>query len=549
MTISTLERKRASLTTLFFAAALLNCNGDTTQSVPPAAAPAPTQAPAPAGNDDVVSYHKDNARTGQYNDETVLTPANVNSTTFGKVAFFTTDGKVDAQPLYLSAVNMPGVGTRDVLYVVTEHASAYAFDAASGAKLWKTSALGATETPSDTLGCGQVTPEIGITATPVIDRAHGAIYFVAMSKNASGTYFQRLHALDVTTGAELFGGPRAVSASYPGTGANSQNGRVVFDPMRYEERAALLLLNGALYTAWTSHCDQDPYTGWIMGFDATTLQQTGVLNVTPNGSRGAFWMAGAGIAADSAGAIYLISGNGTFDETLDANGFPANGDFGNGFLKVSTSGGLAVADYFATFDTTSLSNADADFGSGGLAVLPDLVDADGRTRHLAVGAGKDAKIYVVDRDAMGKFSNTANNNYQTISGALGGGVFAKPAWFNGTLYYGAVGDRIKAFPVTNARFATTPSSQTTTSFTYPGATPSISSNGNTNGIVWAVENAGTAVLHAYDATNLARELYNSNQAANGSDQFGGGNKFIAAVIVSGRVYVGTPTGVAAFGLR
>jgi hypothetical protein len=370
-----------------------------------------------------------------------------------------------------------------------------------------------------------------------------------MSKNTSGAYFQRVHALDITTGAELFGGPLAVSASYPGTGANSQNGRVLFDPMRYLERAGLLLLNGTLYTAWTSHCDQDPYTGWIMGFDATTLQQTGVLNVTPNGSRGAFWMAGAGIAADSAGAIYVISGNGTFDETLDANGFPANGNFGNGFLKVSTSGGLAVADYFATFDTTSLSNADADFGSGGLAVLPDLVDANGRTRHLAVGAGKDAKIYVVDRDAMGKFSSSANNNYQTISGALGGGVFAKPAWFNGTLYYGAVGDRIKAFPATNARFATAPSSQTATSFTFPGATPSVSANGNSNGIVWAVENAGTAVLHAYDASDLTRELYNSNQAANGSDHFGGGNKFIAAVIVSGRVYVGTPTGVAAFGLR
>jgi outer membrane protein assembly factor BamB len=543
MTISTRERKLASLITLSFVAALVSCNGATTQSVASAAPP------VPAGNADVVSYHKDNARTGQYNDETVLTPANVNSIAFGKVAFFATDGRVDAQPLYLSAVNMPGVGSRDVLYVVTEHGSAYAFDAASGAQLWKTSALGAAETPSDTLGCGQVTPEIGITATPVIDRAQGTIYFVAMSKSAAGRYFQRLHALDVTTGAELFGGPSAVSASYPGNGANSQNGQVVFDPMRYEERAGLLLLNGTLYTAWTSHCDQDPYTGWIMGFDATTLHQTGVLNVTPNGSRGAFWMAGAGIAADSAGAIYLISGNGTFDETLDANGFPVNGDFGNGLLKISSSGGLAIADYFATFDTTSLSNADTDFGSGGLVVLPDLIGADGRTRHLAVGAGKDAKIYIVDRDAMGKFSNTANNNYQTISGALGGGVYAAPAWFNGALYYGAAGDQIKAFPITNALLATTPSSQTTTSFPYPGATPSISSNANANGIVWAVENAGTAVLHAYDATNLASELYNSSQAANGIDQFGAGNKFVATVIVNGRVYVGTPTGVAAFGLR
>jgi hypothetical protein len=498
----------------------------------------------------VVSYHKDNARTGQYNDETVLTPANVNATTFGKVAFFATDGKIDAQPLLLAGVTIPGVGVRDVLYVVTEHASAYAFDAASGMQLWKTSALGSGETPSDTLGCSQVTPEIGITATPVIDRARNAIYFVAMSKNGSGTYFQRLHALDLTTGAELFGGPRTITGSYPGTGANSQNGRVVFDPKRYEARSGLLLLSGNVYVAWTSHCDQDPYTGWVMGFDAATLAQSRIVNITPNGSRGAIWMAGAGLAADNAGAIYFISGNGTFGETLDVNGFPANGNFGNGLLKLSTTaGGLAVTDYFATFDTTSLSNADADFGSGGLLLMPDVQDAGGRTRHLVVGAGKDAKIYVVDRDAMGKFSNSANNNYQTISGALGGGVFSKPAWFNGTLYYGAVGDRIKAFPFVSGRFATNPSSQSATSFTYPGATPSISSNGNSNGIVWAVENAGTAVLHAYDANNLGRELYNSNQAANGRDQFGGGNKFIAPMIVNGRVYVGTPTGVAAFGLR
>jgi len=487
---------------------------------------------------------------GQYNDEVVLTPANVNSTNFGKVMNFPVDGRVDAQPLYLSNVNIPGVGARNVLYVVTEHASAYAFDANTGAQLWKTSALGSGETTSDTRGCSQVTPEIGITATPVIDRTrgpNGALYLVAMSKSGS-TYFQRIHALDIATGAELFGGPRAITASFPGTGAGSSNGTVNFDPKQYEERAGLLMLNGVVYTAWTSHCDNDPYTGWVMGFSATTLQQTSVINITPNGSRGAVWMAGSGLAADGSGSIYFISGNGTFDETLDSNGFPINRNFGNGFIKLSTTSGLAVADYFSTFDTTSLSNADTDFGSGGALLVPDVVDSTGRTRHLAVGAGKDQKIYVVDRDSMGKFSNSANNNYQTITGALGGSVFSKPAYFNGVLYYGAVGDHVKAFPLSNARFATSPSSQTATSFTYPGATPSISSNGNTNGIVWAIENNGTAVLHAYDATNLARELYNSGQAANGRDQFGAGNKFIAPVIVDSRVYVSTPNSVAAFGL-
>jgi len=499
----------------------------------------------------VVTYHKDNARTGQYNDETALTLANVGTSTFGRVAFFAVDGKVDAQPLYLSNVNVPGVGVRNVLYVVTEHASAYAFDANSGTQLWRTSALGSGETPSDTRGCGQVTPEIGITATPVIDRTrgpNGALYLVAMTKNSSGTYFQRVHALDIATGAELFGGPQPITASFPGSGDNSSNGRVVFDPKQYEERAGLLMLNGVLYTAWTSHCDIGLYTGWVIGINAATLQQSSVVNITPNGSRGAIWMAGSGLAADNAGGIYFISGNGSFGETLNASGFPANGNFGNGFLKLSTSGGLAVADYFASFDTTSLSNADADFGSGGALVLPDMVDSGGRTRHLAVGAGKDAKIYVVDRDSMGKFSTSANNNYQVLSGAISGSVFSKPAYFNGALYYGAVGDRLKAFAISSARIAGTASSQTATSFNFPGTTPSISSNGNSNGIVWAVENSSTAVLHAYDASNLSRELYNSNQAPNGRDHFGAGNKFIAPVIANGRVYVGTPNGVVGFGL-
>ncbi|HTT13683.1 MAG TPA: pyrrolo-quinoline quinone [Burkholderiaceae bacterium] len=481
----------------------------------------------------------------------MLTPANVGMQTFGKVAFFAVDGKVDAQPLYLSNVNIPGVGTRNVLYAVTEHASAYAFDADSGTELWQKSMLGTGETPAQSdslhLNCSQVAPEIGITATPVIDRTrgpNGALYLIAMSFDSSGNYIQRVHALDVATGAELFGGPQTIAASYPGTGANSSNGRVVFDPGQYEERVGLLMLNGVLYSAWTSHCDFDPYTGWVIGIDARTLQQASVFNVTPNGAKGAIWMAGSGLAADSSGAIYFIAGNGTFDES--ATGIPA--DLGNAFLKLSTQGGLAVADFFASYDTTALSDIDEDFGSGGALLFPDLVDAGGNTRHLAVGAGKDAKIYVVDRDSMGGFSSSGNNNYQVLVSSLGGSVFSKPAYFNGALYYGAVGDNIKAFPVVSALVSATPSSRTATTFAYPGATPSISSNGNTKGIVWAVENNSTAVLHAYDASNLAREFYNSNQAANGRDQFGAGNKFIAPVIVNGRVYVGTPDGVAAFGL-
>jgi hypothetical protein len=396
-----------------------------------------------------------------------------------------------------------------------------------------------------------VVPEIGITSTPVIDRSrgpNGTIYVVAMSKTATGAYVQRLHALDAVSGGELFGGPQTVQASYPGTGAGSSGGFVIFDPKQYEERAGLLEVNGHIITTWTSHCDFDPYTGWVIAYDAGTLAQSSVLNLTPNGSRGGIWMAGAGPAADAAGNVYLLDGNGTFDTTLTASGFPSKGDFGNGFIKIATTGGLSVADYFEMFDTVSETNADTDLGSGGAMVLPDLVDAMGHTRHLAVGAGKDSVLYVVDRDAMGKWNASANLNYQDITGALGGLVFSMPAYFNNTLYYGASGSKLKAFAIASARVSSTPSSSSSTSFGSPGTTPSVSASGSANGIVWAVENSSPAVLHAYDATNLARELYNSTQAPNGRDAFGNGNKFITPMIASGHVYVGTPTGVAAFGL-
>jgi len=367
-----------------------------------------------------------------------------------------------------------------------------------------------------------------------------------MSKSGS-TYFQRLHALDVTTGAEVFGGPQNIQASFTGTGDNSSNGKVIFDPAQYKERTALLLLNGVLYTTWASHCDIRPYTGWIMAFNQTTLAQTSVLNIVPNGSEGAIWMADTGPAVDSAGNIYVLVANGDFGTAMDANGFPSNGNFGNAFLKMSTSGGLAVADYFEMSNQAAENGSDADLGSGGAIVLPDLTDGSGNVRHLAVGAGKDGHIYVVNRDAMGKFNSSSNNIYQDLTGVLGNGVFSMPAYFNNTVYYGAVGDAIKAFKITSAKLSTSPSFQSSNSFPYPGSTPSISANGTSNAIVWAAENGGTAVLHAYDATNL-HELYNSNQASGGRDQFGTGNKFITPMIVNGKVYVGTTNSVGVFGL-
>jgi len=499
---------------------------------------------------DVITYHYDNSRSGQNLNETVLTPANVNSTKFGKLGEFVVDGKVDAQPLYLSQVTIGGQ-KKNVLYVATEHGSVYAFDAdsingTSSTVLWKTSTLGSGETTSDNRGCGQVTPEIGITATPVIDRSRNAIYVVAMSKNASGAYFQRIHALDLTTGAELFGGPKDITATYPGTGDNSSGGNVIFDPKQYKERPGLLQINSTIYTTWSSHCDIRPYTSWVMAYSADTLAQTGVLNLVPNGSDGGIWMSGTAPAADAAGNLFFIIGNGTFDTTLNATGFPVNGDCGNCFVKLSTAGGLKLADYFTPHNTVSESNADEDFGSGGGIVLMDVQDAGGSTRHLSVGAGKDSLIYVVDRDSMGKFNPNTDQIYQEISGQLGGQVFSMPAFFNNTIYYGAVGDALKAFPIAGAKLAGIPSSQSTHNFSYPGTTPSVSANGAANGIVWAIENNG-AILFAYDATSLTAELYDSNQAANGRDQFSG-NKFITPVVVNGRVYVGTPTSVAVFGL-
>ncbi len=499
----------------------------------------------------VLTVHNDNARTGQNLNETILTTSNVNSANFGKLGTLPVDGLVDAEPLYVSNLTVAG-SAHNVVFVVTEHDSVFAFDADTFSQLWTVSLLGSNETTSDDRGCSQVTPEIGITSTPVIDLTagtHGTIFAVAMSKDNSGNYHQRLHALDITTGAELAGSPVTIQATFPGTGDNSSNGSVAFDPAKYKERAGLLLLNNTIYTSWASHCDDPPYTGWLISYNESTLQQASVFNVTPNGAEGAIWMAGAGLAADTVGNVYFLDANGTFDDTLDSNGFPANGDFGNAFLKISTSANtLAVADYFTMFNTNAESSVDEDLGSGGAMVLPDLQDSSGNTWHLAVGAGKDTHIYVVNRDSMGKFNTDIDSAiYQEIDGGLSGGVYSMPAYFNNTVYFGAVGDSLKAFSIVNAKLSASAVSKSATSFAYPGASPSISANGATNGIVWAVQNSTTGVLHAYDATNLANELYNSNQASNNRDQFSD-NKFITPMIANGKVYVGTPNSVVVFGL-
>jgi hypothetical protein len=514
---------------------------------------------------DVLTYHNDNARTGWNPNEVVLTPSNVNASSFGLLFNLLVDGKVDAQPLYVSNAAVFGgstsLGSHNLVIVATEHDSAYAFDADTGTLYWHASFVGPGETPSDDRGCSQVIPEIGVTATPVIDRNSGAngtngtIYLVAMSKSATA-YHQRLHVLNLATGQEVPGSPVEIQASYAGSGPhNDGNGHVIFDPGAYKERPGLLLLNGTVYTAWSSHCDIAPYTSWIIGYDEKTLAQNRVLNLDPNGapnstflsdgSGNSFWNSGAGPAADATGNIYALSANGPFDTAL-LNGFPSHGDYGDTFLKLATPGSLAVSDYFTPFDQATDAQNDTDLGSGGAIVLPDMTDGSGEIRHLAVGAGKDSNIYLVDRDNMGKFVPGATSNsyiYQELVGALPGGEFGTAAYFNGSIYYGPVGGALRRFTFTQARLDPGPAAVTGTIFAYPGVTPSISSSGNTAGIVWAYENSGNnqAVLHAYDGTSL-QELYNSNQ-----DQFGQANKFITPTVCNGKVFVATQNSVAVFG--
>jgi hypothetical protein len=508
----------------------------------------------PGQTSDVLTYHNDNGRTGQNLNEEILSPANVNTNHFGKLWVLKADGLVDAQPLYAAGVSIPLKGMRNVVFIATEHDSVYAYDADSTNLFWQVSMLGTNEMTSDDRGCSQVTPEIGITSTPVIDRQlgpNGTIFVVAMSKqvtNSTTVYFQRLHALDLATGTNRLPAV-TVAAQYPGTGDNRVGTNVVFDPSQYKERCGLLLLGGVIYTAWASHCDIRPYTGWIIGYDEHTLAQTSVLNITPNGNESAIWMSGAGLATDAASNIYFLAGNGTFDTALTTNGFPIENDYGNAFIKLSTTNNqLTVADYFDMYDTVSESDKDTDLGSGGALVLPDMLDGQGHIRQLAVGAGKDSNLYLVDRSNMGRFNLTNDTAiYEELDGVLPGGVWAMPAYFNGTLYYGSVGYYLQAFPFQGA-LLTNSTSQTAITFTYPGTTPAISANGSSNGIVWATENTSPAVLHAYAPTNLAREYYNSTQAAGGRDSFGSGNKFITPTIASARVYVGTATGVGVLGL-
>lgn len=546
------SRLSAALLLIAAGGGLVACGGGHSSSGSAASSssgPTSSSGTQPTTRTDVVTYKDDVLRTGQNLTESVLTPSNVKSATFGLLRNLMVDGKVDAEPLYLFQLSISGTA-HDTVFVATENDSVYAFDVDSGATLWHVTLTASGESASDDRSCNQITPAIGVTSTPVVDRSggpNGAIYVVSMTKDASANYHQRLHALDVTTGAELPGSPVEIAATY---------GSTTFAPGQYAERAALLLENGTIYTAWTSHCDDAPYGGWIIAYSESTLAQTGVLNVAPGASGSgyanqgpAIWMSGGGPAADASGNVYVLTGNGRFETTLNANGFPSGGDYGNSFVKIASSGGaLTVTDYFTMSNEVTESGNDTDLGSGGVMLLPDLTDANGIVRQLAVGAGKDGNLYVVNRASMGEFNASSNNIWQELDGVLGGGIWSTPAYFNDTVYYGPSGGALVAFSVTSARLSTSPTSATSTQFESPGTFPVVSANGTSSAIVWAYENAGTAVLHAYDATNLATELYNSNQAASGRDQFGAGNKFIAPTVADGKVFVASTDSVAVFGL-
>ncbi len=476
---------------------------------------------------------------------------NVNS--FGKLFSQPVDGQIYGEPLVLYNLRIAGTA-HTVVYVATENDSVFAFDGNSNtgsnaSPLWQVSfidpAEGITTVPSSDLGTDAITPQVGITGTPVIDQSNGTLYVVAATKE-SGVYYQRLHALDVTTGAEKFGGPVIIAATVKGTGSNSSNGYISFDPFRSNQRPGLLLVNGVVYISWASHGLESRYAyhGWVLGYNATTLQLASSFCVTPNGDQGGIWHSGDGLAADNDGNIFFMSGNGTFD--VNKSGI----DYGMSYVKLSSTSGLSVASYFTPFNAVQESSGDKDLGSGGPVLLPYQNGV--AAPNLAVGAGKDGNIYLVNRAKMGGFNSKSNSQIvEEIPNAFGGhSVYSTPAYWQGYLYYWATFDYLRIFQVSDGLIGTTPVATSSYTLASPGATPVISANGSTNGIVWALDTSqaltGPAVLHALNA-QTAVELYNSMQSGT-RDQAGNAVRFTIPTVANGKVYVGTATELDVYGL-
>src|SRR5882762_2699878 len=521
----------------------------------------------------ILTYHNDNARTGQNPNETLLNPANVTPATFGKLFSCAVDGEVYAQPLYVANFLIQG-GTHNVVLVATQNDSVYAFDADASpcVQYWQKSFLGTgvtTVPPVDTGETGDINTKIGITGTPVIDPATGTLYVVAKTKETTGCsappcYFQRLHALDLATGTEKFNGPASISSAITvpgnrGTGdgprPGAAAGNVPFCPLRENQRPGLLLLNGKVYVAWGSHGDHQPYHGWVIGYAAADLAQAPVLfNTTPDGGLGGIWMSGTGPAADADGNIYVITGNGTFDTAAPRT------NYGDSFIKLNPASGLSVADFFTPANQSDLNEGDLDLGSGGAIVLPDSAGSEAHP-HVLIGGDKQGVLYVIDRDNMTGFNPDGDQILQTVPISAGPAcitcrIFSTPAFWEGKLYVVANRDVLKQYTVANAALSALPAFQAGDVFGYPGATPAISSNGAANGIVWVLDtsnngtphgsrNSGPAVLFAYDATSL-NKLFSS--PTSGAGAAGNAVKFIVPTVANGKVYVGTQTELSVFGL-
>jgi outer membrane protein assembly factor BamB len=497
----------------------------------------------------VTTSQYNNARTGATLTEKILTPENVNSKQFGKLGAFKVDGPVYAQPLFVPSVEIRGQGKHDVLYVATEHDSVYAFDAnqPGSGPLWHVSFLdksrGETPLSEDMVDCPFIRPEIGITSTPVIDLHSGTLYVLARTiirhTATADEYFQRLHAQAITTGAEKFGGPKLITASVPGRGAGRSGREVPFDPLRENPRAALTLANGSVYLAWASSCDVDPYHGWVMAYDPQTLAQKAVLNVDPDGSEAGIWLSDTGPAVDSEGNLYVPTGNGTFDATSGGR------DYGDSVLKLDGSS-LAVRDYFTPFDQAAILAGDSDVGSSGPTLLPDQ---PGPHRHLLLQPTKHSVLYVLDRDQMGQFHTDHDQIVQRIP-MVGSGLGAMAYW-NGDAFFATSDDFLRDYAIRNGQLVLKATSSV--KFKTSGATPSISADGNRNGIVWAIATKTwdgpekPAILYAFDATKLGQPIYTSEQNSQ-RDRAALATRFVIPVVANGHVYFGTRSEVEIYGL-
>jgi hypothetical protein len=515
----------------------------------------------------VYTWHNDLARDGVNAQEYALTTANVNTASFGKLFSCPVDGAVYAQPLWVANATVGGA-QHNVVLVATQHDGLFAVDADASPcrQLWQASLInsnhggtsGEIPVPSAAncqpncyvgQGYGNIQPEIGVTSTPVIDPASGTLYVVSKSMNAAGTlFYQRLHAIDYTTGNEKPGSPVTIAATATYPGPNSTTGTVTFSPRTENQRAGLALVNGTVYIAWASHEDTPPYYGWVIGYtyNGSAFTQSGVYCATPNVGNGGIWMTGAAPAADNNGHLYVISGNGQFDvDTAPGvpNTIPPNNDYGDSFLQLSNgASGLTVSSYFTPSDQETDFEDDKDAGSGGTAVVLNL---SGSPAHLVIGGGKDGTLYVLNGDAMGGSGDA--NAWESFSL---GPLFSTGAFWNNSYYIAPAGYRLQAYPFSAAtdELAATPASESVAAFGWPGATPSISATGTTaNGIVWALNttsyctnqssSCGPALLYAYDATNLANPLWNSSLVS--SDAAGNAVKFMLPTVANGKVYVGT----------